>query len=62
MVVKFQGEPVTITGASREQMYLTARDAHGGRLLLHPTWEIEYPAPHPRPSKDRHEGGGERGE
>ena len=49
MVIRFRGEPVTITSASPSAAHLYARDAYGGRLILHPTWEIEYPEPQEAP-------------
>lgn len=45
MRIKFQGDPCTITGASRFAEHLTVRfdDDPKRRCYIHPTWAVTYP-------------------
>ncbi len=50
--IVFAGAPAVITGTSgphlRARMLGTCRWAEeGAEVLLHPTWEVEYPEPSP---------------
>jgi hypothetical protein len=41
--VRFQGQPAYILSAARTGMYLyLRRHSDGARLMVHPTWEMDY--------------------